>query len=132
MNDDLTYDDELEALKDAVNRLGGSKSVGAVLWPEKTPDAASRYLLDALNPARPERLNPGQVVLIMRMAREIGFHNLAAFFMREAGYAPPVPLNPATEAEVLIKGMEQLMGTFHRMAGRLERIRSDMGGKLGA
>jgi hypothetical protein len=126
MNDDLMYDDELEALKDAVNRLGGSKTVGAVLWPEKTPDAASRYLLDALNPTRPERLNPGQVLLIMRMARETGFHNLAAYYMREAGYAPPVPVNPATEAELLIRGMEQLMGTVQQMAGRLERIQSGM------
>lgn len=126
------YDDELEALKDAVNRLGGSKTVGAVLWPEKTPDAASRYLLDALNPARSERLNPGQVLLIMRMAREIGFHELAAYYMREAGYAPPVPVNPATEAEVLIKGMGDLMDTFQQMAGRLERIQSGMGKKPGA
>jgi hypothetical protein len=129
VTDDLTYDDELEALKDAVNRLGGSKSVGAVLWPEKTPDSASRYLLDALNPTRSERLNPGQVLLIMRMAREAGFHNLAAFFMREAGYAPPVPLSPATEAEKLIQGMEQLMSSVQKMAGRLEHIRSGMGEK---
>lgn len=56
MDPALNYDDELEAAKDAVKYLGGPKKVGELLFPEKQPDAAARYLLDALNPARAERL----------------------------------------------------------------------------
>ena len=49
MDDDeiLMYDDELDAAKAAVQRLGGAKKVGEMLYPEKTPEAAARYLLDA-------------------------------------------------------------------------------------
>lgn len=125
MDDDeiLMYDDELDAAKAAVRRLGGAKKVGEMLYPEKTPEAAARYLLDALNPSRSERLNPGQVLLLMRKAREIGFHGLTAYFMREAGYAPPVPLDPVTETARLAHTLERVMGTALQVAAQLERLK---------
>lgn len=126
MPDELMYEDELDAAKAAVLQLGGAKLVGSVMWPEKSPEAAARYLLDALNPMRPERLNPAQVLLLMRLAREANFHGLAAYYMREAGYAPPVPLNPLTEAEVLTQRMGSMMSEMKMMADRLERMQASM------
>lgn len=128
MGDDdiLMYEDELDAARAAVQRLGGAKKVGEMLYPEKTPEAAARYLLDALNPSRSERLNPGQVLLLMRRAREIGFHGLAGYFMREAGYSPPVPLDPETETARLAHTLERVMGVADQVAARLERLK---GGK---
>lgn len=124
MDDDeiLMYDDELDAAKAAVQRLGGAKKVGEMLYPEKTPEAAARYLLDALNPSRSERLNPGQVLLLMRKAREIGFHGLAAFYMRGAGYAPPVPLDPVTETARMAHALERVMGTALQIAAQLRQM----------
>lgn len=125
MDDDeiLMYEDELDAAKAAVQRLGGAKKVGEMLYPEKTPEAAARYLLDALNPSRSERLNPGQVLLLMRKAREIGFHGLAGYFMREAGYAQPVPVDPESEAARLAHTLERVIGVAEQVASRLERLR---------
>ena len=62
----------------------------------------------------------------MRKAREIGFHGLTAYFMREAGYAPPVPLDPVTETARLAHTLERVMGTALQVAAQLERLK---GGK---
>ncbi|CAN7168227.1 hypothetical protein LJR118_000277 [Acidovorax sp. LjRoot118] len=122
MNDPLLYEDELDAARDAVKHLGGAKKVGPMVWPDKTPEAASRYLLDCLNVSRAERLSPSQLLLLMRLAREVGFHGLAAYIMREAGYAPPIPVEPQTEAEVLSRRLESMLGEFANITGRLERL----------
>lgn len=123
MNDPLLYEDELDAARDAVKHLGGAKKVGPLIWPDKAPETAARYLLDCLNGSRAERLSPSQLLLLMRLAREVGFHGLAGYLLREAGYAPPVPVEPQTEAEVLTRRMEGMVGEFTAMVSRLERLK---------
>ena len=123
MNDPLLYEDELDAARDAVKHLGGAKKVGPLIWPDKAPETAARYLLDCLNGSRAERLSPSQLLLLMRLAREVGFHGLAGYLLREAGYAPPVPVEPQTEAEVLTRRMEGMVGEFTAMVGGLERLK---------
>lgn len=123
MGDAPHYDDELEAAKATVKHLGGAKKVGPIFWPDKTPENAGRYMADCLNPGRSERLTPSQVLLLMRMGREIGRHDLAEYFMAEAGYQRPMPINPEAEATVLA---QQIDGIFDRASGlidRLEKIR---------
>lgn len=122
VNDPLLYEDELDAARDAVKHLGGAKKVGPLIWPDKAPDTAARYLLDCLNGSRAERLSPSQLLLLMRLAREVGFHGLAGYLLREAGYAPPVPVEPQSEAEVLARRMEAIVGEFSALTHRLERI----------
>lgn len=122
VNDPLLYEDELDAARDAVKHLGGAKKVGPLIWPDKAPDTAARYLLDCLNGSRAERLSPSQLLLLMRLAREVGFHGLAGYMLREAGYAPPVPVEPQTEAEVLTRRMAAIVGEFSALTNRLERL----------
>ncbi|KZT13741.1 MAG: hypothetical protein V4843_02815 [Pseudomonadota bacterium] len=122
MNDPLLYEDELDAAKDAVKALGGAKKVGPLIWPDKAPETAARHLLDCLNGSRAERLSPSQLLLLMRLAREVGFHGLTAYLLREAGYAPPVPVEPQTEAQVLARQMEAMVGQFSALTHRLERL----------
>lgn len=50
------YECPEDALRAAMQALGGAKQVGARLLPDKTPDGAGRLLLDCLNPARSEKL----------------------------------------------------------------------------
>ena len=122
MNDPLLYEDELDAARDAVKHLGGAKKVAPQIWPDKAPDTAARHLLDCLNPARAERLSPSQLLLLMRLAREVGFHGLTGYMLREAGYAPPVPVEPQSEAQVLARRMEAMVGEFSALTNRLERL----------
>lgn len=125
MDDSLLYEDELDAARDAVKYLGGPKKVGPTIWPDKTPDAAARHLSDCLNPSRAERLSPSQLLLLMRRAREAGFHGLTAYLLREAGYAPPVPVQPTTESEVIARRLETLLSEAATLTSRLERLRGD-------
>lgn len=122
------YEDELDAARDAVKHVGGAKKVGAMLWPDKPPEAAARHLHDCLNPARPERLSPSQLLLLMRLARQAGFHGLTAYLLREAGYAPPVPVHPQSEADLLASRIETILGEASALATRLERIKGETRG----
>lgn len=121
--DVLAYEDELDAARDVVKNLGGAKKVGPLIWPDKTVDGAARYLSDCLNNGRAERLTPSQLLLLMRLGCEGGFHGLAAYFMNEAGYASPVPVDPRSEAVVLTGRLENLMGEFTTLTRRLERLK---------
>lgn len=60
---------------------------------------------------------------LLALACDAGFHGLAGYFMREAGYAPPIPTQPQTEAELLTRRMESMVGEFARLTERLERVR---------
>lgn len=119
----LFYDDDLDALRAAVHALGGYKTVGVVVWPDKTPDAAARLMADCCNVGRSERLKPSQLLLVMRIAREAGVHMLAEYFMAEAGYNRPLPVDPKDEAAALMNRMDDALGVAQQLASRLERLR---------
>lgn len=122
--DALMFEDELDAAREAVRYLGGAKRVGELLYPEKQPEAAARYLLDALNPARSERLSPGQLVLLMRKSREAGFDGLTAYMLNAAGYAPPVPLDPTTEATKVARELDRTMDRAEALVSQLQRLKA--------
>ena len=83
--------DVQDAVRTAVQFLGGTKKVGHALRPDLGPDAAGRWLNDCLNVDRKERLTPEQLVVVLRMAREAGYHGAFDYLAREAGYkAEPV------------------------------------------
>jgi hypothetical protein len=73
MKEEQVFEDDLDALRATVQALGGNKIVGALLWPDKTPEGAGRSMADCCNPSRSERLNPSQLLFLMRMARERGW-----------------------------------------------------------
>lgn len=90
----LFYETLNDALKAIVQALKGAKAVGVKLWPEKTPDTASRLLNDCLNPDRAEKLSPEQVLWLLAQGRQVGCHAAMNFLAREAGYSDPLPVDP--------------------------------------
>ena len=126
MEANLNYEDELDAARDAVRYAGGAKKVGQLMFPDKSVDAAARYLMDALNPARAERLSPSQVLHLMRLARASGFDGFAHYWMRESGYQAPVPVQPETEAAVLSQKLERHMNEMKSMVSQLQRIQGSV------
>ena len=111
-----------DALIECVKALGGSKSVGCMLWPEKAPEAAQRALLDCLNGDRPARLSPEQVLLLLRKARQAGFHGAAEWLMGDLGYARPVPLEPAEEMAALQRDFLRATSALEGVAKRFEQM----------
>ncbi len=110
-----------DALRAAVQLLGGAKAVGARIWPDKTPDGAGRLLLDCLNPARAEKLDIGQVLLILRLARDAGHHAPMQWLAGEVGYDAR-PITKAEEADRLALVVEQSTKTLSSALAALERL----------
>lgn len=111
-----------EALIGCVKSCGGSKHVANKLWPEKPIEAAQRHLLNCLNDDKPERLTPEQVVLLMRMGHEKGFHGVMEFICSNVGYAPPQPVDPRDELAELLKEHIELRKQLLARSERMERL----------
>lgn len=116
-----------EALVGAVKALGGSKTVAAMLWPEKAPDAAQRLLLDCLNADRPAHLTPDHVVMVLRLSRQRGHHDALGWLLADLGYAAPVPMEPRDEAAELQRQFVEATRTLSVMAARIERLQAPAG-----
>lgn len=115
----------MESLNDAliacVKALGGSKQVGPLLWPEKTPDAAQRALLDCLNEDRPAKLCPEQLMLVLRLARSKGFHDGMNYIAAELGYSMPTPVEPRDEVAELMRAFNESVAQQAQLAARIEK-----------
>jgi hypothetical protein len=117
----LFHESFVEALADCVRALGGNKKVGALLWPEKPIEDARRALLDSLNPERPNKLSPEQVLLILREARKVNCHAAMAYIDRECGYADPQPIEPDDEKAALQRQFVEQSKAMQQLFARMER-----------
>ncbi len=115
----MHFDSITEALISCVKASGGSKTVGATLWPDVAPDQAQRKLLNALDDNRPEKLSPSQTLLIFKLARERGFHDGVGYVLESLGYAPTTPIEPKDEAAEL---MRQVIESQRLLAAQMERL----------
>lgn len=114
-------DDINDAIRATVNAMGGPKVVGSELRPEMSVVDAGRWLSDCMNPDKREKLGPEQVAFIRRRAREKGVHVLAAFEMREAGYAPPVAIEPEDERAALQRQVVEMAKRMEGLFAQLQR-----------
>ncbi|MDO9313373.1 MAG: hypothetical protein Q7T97_02370 [Burkholderiaceae bacterium] len=111
-----------ESLVECVKACGGSAKVGAKLWPEKTPEAAQRLMLDCLNDDRPAKLSPEQVLFILRLARERGCHVGMNFLAASLSYAEPVPIEPRDEADELRRQVLEMGRQLQTALSRIEQL----------
>lgn len=118
----LFYESINDALDAAVKACGGAKVVACRLWPDKTPEAAHRLLLACLNEGRDEKLGPDQVMFVLKIARERGFHGAINFLARDAGYADPMPIEPEDERARLQREFIEAQRAMQKLAERMERV----------
>lgn len=119
----LFVEDIYEALGAIVTHLGGAKSVGAMFWPAKSAHDAGKLLKDCLNPDRNEKLDPEQVLLLFRLAREANFHVSKHWFDGETGYMPSAPASPQDEQARLVEVIESAGQTLQSALTALDRLR---------
>lgn len=112
-----------DALSAIVAHLGGPKSVGALLWPAKPVDDSRKLLKDCLNPDRAEKLDPEQLVMLFRLARESGFHVSKHWLDGETGYLPSTPADPVEEEARLVTVIEQAGKTMQTALAALDKMR---------
>ena len=117
----LFFEDEYDALRSAVNALGGAKSVGSNLWPHIPIVDAQRKLLDCLNRERAEKLDTSELFAILRWAKEAGFHEAKHWIDRELGYQPTDPLDPKVEDDRLADTFALLAEEMRQLQRLMER-----------
>lgn len=117
----LFFESPEDALRTAIQALGGAKKVGAMLWPDKSIDNAARLLLDCVNASRPEKLEITQIMRVFALAREIGCHAPFAWFSGEVGYEAK-PIVKSDEVDRLASMIEQSSKLLAASLAALERI----------
>lgn len=122
------YESPEDALRAAVQALGGSKKVGAALWPAMGVDAASRKLLDCINPGRAEKLDVSQVMWLFRRAHEVGEHGPFMWFSAELGYEARA-VSPAEERDRLAEAIERASGQLSSALQALQRLQQGPAGR---
>src|SRR6478735_7963980 len=100
IQDALFHETFLDALRGIVERAGGAKAVGSKLRPSKAPDEAGRWVLDCLNHSRAERFAPDDVLHLLRIGHEVGYHGAMTFIGQETGYQCH-PIEPQDEQAAL-------------------------------
>jgi hypothetical protein len=115
----LFLEDIYDALRAAVQSLGGAKPVAGRLWPHKPLEQARKELLDALNRDNPRKLDAEEVIALLRMAREAGFHQAKHWIDNELGYSQSEPVEPETE---LAKLLREYIETGKRLATTQAKI----------
>jgi len=114
----LFCEDIYEALRTIGQAYGGSKKIGSFLWPDKPLDKAAQLWTDCLNRARPEKLDPEQVIAVLKIGRQIGSHAGMAFIANQCGYKYET-VEPEDERA-------RLMREFNTRAAELQQMLTKM------
>lgn len=115
------FDSPEDALKAIIQHLGVIKKVGPLLFPDKSVDAAARYLLDCVNHDRQEKLALTQIMMLLRLAHEAGYHTAYAWLSGEIGYDIK-PITRGEEVDRLTSVVEQSTKTLASALATLERL----------
>jgi hypothetical protein len=116
------YEDMLDMLADLVRQLGGPKKVGPLLRGSMPIEAAAQWIRDCLNRERRERLDPEQLLHILRLAREAGIHSGKFWLDAELGYEQGKPVNPRDEVADLQRRYIETVHLARDIADRMERL----------
>lgn len=115
------YEDDLDAIRDAVRALGGTKIVGHLLRPEMAPDQAGAWLKDCLNAERREKLSMAQILKVLRLAHDTGYHSPVQYLASEMGYAV-TPIEPEDEYHALQRTFTESVKLQRQIMERMERM----------
>jgi hypothetical protein len=118
----LFFEQPEDAFSHLVSVMGGAKAVGARMRPDLAPDAAGRWLKDALNADRREQLHPSQVIWLLKAAREAGIHDAMRWMAGECGYTTPDPTSPPDEMAELQRQFIAASKQMQNMTARMESI----------
>src|SRR5690554_1231955 len=108
---------------------GGKKAFACMLRPDLAddPNAAHRWLLDALNPDRRTEIHAAHLIRACRVAREHGCHILKHWLDDATGYSRSDPVPAQTENQKRARRMRELLDEFARLADEEaaeQRVRS--------
>ncbi len=116
----LFFDDIYGALRGFVSFAGGSKVIASRLFPHKSEDKATAWLDECLNPGRPAKLDPEELLHMVRLASEAGFHQLMRYIGDETNYMVE-PREPKDELASLYGAYVDAAKDMRRLSEKIER-----------
>jgi hypothetical protein len=117
----LWHDDIYDALRGAVEALGGTKRVGHALWPAKTIEEAGKHLDRCLLSTSAQKLSLEELMWIFTQSAAKGCHVIADHFGQAAGYRF-VPVEPKDEAAELQRQFIRSVDEQKALLERLQRV----------
>lgn len=112
-----------EAMRIAVDALGGDKSVGYLLRPEMDPILSGQWVAHCLAPHRREKFSLAQQLLILARSQAAGEHRPFEILAEICGYRVTAVIDPAEEIADMARRAERAA----REAGELtDEIRARM------
>lgn len=118
--EELFHEDIYHALRSLIDRAGGPKRVAAQLWPNKPLEQATRWLADCLNTDRAAKLDPEELVALLRIGHDADAHMAMAYIGQQAGYVV-TPISPEQAKEAVAARMEAMLREMKRLATQWER-----------
>jgi hypothetical protein len=118
----LFYEDVFDVARAAMQAAGGAKQVAGKLWPNTPISEAQRKLLDSLNRERPEKLCIEEFLAILKLAKEVGFHQAKHWIDAELGYQPTPPSDPKVERDKLAEEFARAADAFKNLQRTAERL----------
>lgn len=118
----LFIEDIYDALKGAVQALGGAKVVGELLWPTKSAEQARGDLLDCLNRNNARKFDAEEILAILKLAGEAGYHQAKHWIDSAAGYQPTLPLDPVVERDRLAESLDRAAENFAALTQQAKRL----------
>ena len=85
----------------------------------------------ATDSAPAEKLSPDEVLLIARMARDVGCHVYVEYLAQALSYSKPIPVEPVDELKELMRANNELRAKQIAMSERVEKLlaRAELKGK---
>lgn len=117
-------------LVECIKACGGSKQIGPLLWPEKSPESAQRLILDCLNEDHPSHLTPEQAMFVLKIARNKGVHVGFEFFAAHLGYAKLIPVEPRDEVADLQRRFIEEQRSMAAMVEKMNQASERMEDRL--
>lgn len=121
----LFYEDIYAALGELVRATGGMKTVGSEMRPEMLADAAGNWLKDCLNADRREKLDPQQVVWLLKRGHAYGVHDGLAYINMEVGYEPPRPISNEATFKTALDDLRVMQESMAKTAALVSRLASE-------
>ena len=118
----LFHEDIFDAIKTDIQRLGGNKKVGSMLWPKLSPEKAGEKLASCLNRARQEKLDPEEILFIKREAVRVGSLAILTYEAEFVSIHAPVIIEPEDEKAKLQKDYIAAAETIARIANRIQKL----------
>ena len=102
----LIHESITDAIREAVQAIGGNKALGALMFPDLPVDQAAGRVRDCLNPDRREHFTS----------------SIMEYLALDLGYLKPVAVEPEDEIARLQREFVQATKSLHNMASRIETI----------